>query len=261
MARNVNILIVALGALLCGSCMLGSKYKSPELNLPAAIADGASDSLSFADLKWWEVYPDTTLQKLIAKVLDRNKDMLIAASRVEELRKLQRINTAALLPSVGADVSADYEVDNYGGHNPDRTSKYNGKLQFRWELDLWGNLRWARQRGINDYLQSVEAQQALRMTLVAEVATAYFELVALDNELAIVRQTLATRQEGVKQTKLRFEGGLTSEISYRQAQVEVAKAATLIPELERRVTAKENEITLLAGEYPHRINRGVMLEE
>lgn len=261
MARNVNILIVALGALLCGSCMLGSKYRSPELNLPAAIADGASDSLSFADLKWWEVYPDTTLQKLIAKVLDRNKDMLIAASRVEELRKLQRINTAALLPSVGADVSADYEVDNYGGHNPDRTSKYNGKLQFRWELDLWGNLRWARQRGINDYLQSVEAQQALRMTLVAEVATAYFELVALDNELAIVRQTLATRQEGVKQTKLRFEGGLTSEISYRQAQVEVAKAATLIPELERRVTAKENEITLLAGEYPHRINRGVMLEE
>lgn len=261
MARTVNAAIMASVALLCASCMLGSKYKSPELDLPAVIADKETDSLSFADLKWWEVYPDTTLRKLIEKTLENNKDMLIAAGRVEELQKLQRVNTAALLPSVGADVSAGYEVDNYGGHNPDRTSTYNGKLQFRWELDLWGNLRWARQKGINDYLQSVEAQHALRMTLVAEVATAYFELVALDNELAIVKQTLRTRQEGVGQTKLRFEGGLTSEIAYRQAQVEMAKAATLIPELERRVTAKENEIALLAGEYPHYINRGVMLEE
>jgi len=261
MARSVNIVVVASILLLCSSCMLGRKYESPELELPETITGKDDDSLSFADLYWREVYPDTTLQRLIAKTLDNNRDMLIAASRIEELRRLQRVNTAALLPSVGADVSAGYEVDNYGGHDPDRTATYNGKLQFRWEMDLWGNLRWARQRGIADYLQSVEARQALCMTLVAEVATAYFELVALDNELAIVRQTLTTREEGVGQTKLRFEGGLISEIAYRQAQVEAAKTATLIPELERKVTAKENEIALLAGEYPHSVNRGVMLEE
>ena len=96
------------------------------------------------------------------------------------------------------------------------------------------------------------------MTLIAEVARAYYELIALDNELSIVRQTLETRKEGVHQARLRFEGGLTSETSYQQAQVELATTATLIPELERRIAVKEHEIALLAGEYPDRIARQAM---
>ena len=148
MARRVNAALAASIVIVCSSCMLGHKYRSPEMELPQTIADIKSDSLSFADSGWREIYPDTALQRLIAKTLDNNKDMLVAATRVEELRRLQRVNTAALLPTVGADVSAGYEVDNYGGNNPDRTATYNGKLQFGWEIDLWGNLRWARQRGI-----------------------------------------------------------------------------------------------------------------
>lgn len=90
----------------------------------------------------------------------------------------------------------------------------------------------------------------MRMALVAEVATAYFQLVALDNELAIVRRTLATRSESVYQAKIRFEGGLTSETVYQQAQVEYASTASLIPDLERRIQITENSIALLMGEYP-----------
>lgn len=257
----IKTVMATVAVLVCQSCMIGKKYKSPELDLPARIAENETDTSSFADMKWWQIYGDPTLQKLIRQTIDNNKDMLIAAWRVEELRRLQRVNTAALLPSVGADVSASHEAENYGGNNLDKSTTYNAKLRFNWELDLWGNLRWARQKGINDYLQSVEARRALRMTLVAEVATAYFEIVALDNELAIVRQTLNTRQEGVRQAKIRFEGGLTSEISYRQAQVELARTATLIPELERKIAAKENQIALLAGQYPNKVARGVMLNE
>ncbi len=95
-----------------------------------------------------QIYGDPTLQKLIRQTIDNNKDMLIAAWRVEELRRLQRVNTAALLPSVGADVSASHEAENYGGNNLDKSTTYNAKLRFNWELDLWGNLRWARQKGI-----------------------------------------------------------------------------------------------------------------
>jgi len=96
------------------------------------------------------------------------------------------------------------------------------------------------------------------MSLVAAVAQAYFELVALDNELAIVQQTLLTRDEGVRQAKLRFEGGLTSETAYQQAQVELANTATLIPGLIRRLSAKENELSFLCGEYPGNIQRSRM---
>lgn len=90
----------------------------------------------------------------------------------------------------------------------------------------------------------------MRMTLVAEVATAYFQLMALDNELSIVRRTLRTRSEGVQQAQLRFEGGLTSETVYQQAKVEYASTATLIPDLESRIEIMENSIALLMGKSP-----------
>lgn len=125
-----------------------------------------------------------------------------------------------------------------------------------WEVDLWGKLRWAGQAALAEYLQSVEGRQALQSALVAQVAQAYFELIALDQELAIVRQTLAARQEGVRLAKLRFEGGLTSENPLRQAQVELARTQTLVPGLEREIRLKENQITLLAGEYPGEVARG-----
>lgn len=112
---------------------------------------------------------------------------------------------------------------------------------------------------IAEYLQSVEAQRALRMTIVSEVAQAYYELVALDTELEIVRQTLKAREEGMRLARIRFEGGLTSETSYRQSQVELARTATLVPDLERKISLKENDIAFLAGEYPNKIARSRLL--
>lgn len=99
------------------------------------------------------------------------------------------------------------------------------------------------------------------MTIVAEVAQAYYELVALDTELDIVKQTLKAREEGVSSGTYPFEGGLTSETSYRQAQVELARTATLVPDLERKISLKENDIAFLAGEYPNRIARSRLLQE
>ena len=231
------ILLLAFVASSMESCMLGRKYKSPELNLPDSLGSSeySNDSLLFADLDWWEVYSDTTLQNLIAATLENNKDMRIAAERVQELAQLKRIDNAAMLPQFGANVYAEPEWDNYGG-----------------------KLRWARQQGLAEYLESVEAKRSLQMTLIAEVAQAYFELAALDNELEIVQRTLITRQEGVRQAKIRFEGGLTSETSYQQSQVELANTATLVPELKHKITQKENEIALLAGRYPGHIERSLL---
>lgn len=254
------ILLLAFVASSMESCMLGRKYKSPELNLPDSLGSSeySNDSLLFADLDWWEVYSDTTLQNLIAATLENNKDMRIAAERVQELAQLKRIDNAAMLPQFGANVYAEPEWDNYGGNDPGTSHEYGVKLQLGWELDLWGKLRWARQQGLAEYLESVEAKRSLQMTLIAEVAQAYFELAALDNELEIVQRTLITRQEGVRQAKIRFEGGLTSETSYQQSQVELANTATLVPELKHKITQKENEIALLAGRYPGHIERSLL---
>ena len=111
----------------------------------------------------------------------------------------------------------------------------------------------ARNAGKARYIASEEDYRALRMELIAEVATVYVRLLSLENELAIVKRTLHTRQESLNQAKIRFEGGLTSETVYQQAKVEYATAASLIPDLELRITSTRNALTLLMGEYPHEI--------
>lgn len=259
--KGCLFILGATAVCLLHACALGKHYKQPELNLPQVIVPDATDSMTVADLQWWEVYTDTTLQSLIHKALTYNKDILAATERIREMKYLKRINTANLLPQVTADVSAEREFENYGGKNEDASNTFEAKLLLNWEIDLWGNLRWAQQKGRAEYMQSVEAYRAMQMTLIAEVAQDYFELMALDNELAIVRQTLATREEGARQAKLRFEGGLTSETSFQQAQVELARTATLIPELELKITQMENELAVLTGEYPGYVRRGVMPDQ
>lgn len=244
------------------SCQIGRHYTRPNLELPATLADSMStDSASVADYSWEEIYTDTILQGLIWKTLSYNKDMLMAAARVKELAALKRIDFANMFPSVGLRVYAERERDNYGGDHYTKDDEFDLKAIVSWELDLWGKLRWARDASMADFLASIENQRALQMSLIAQVAQAYYELVALDNELAIVRQTMDARRESLHLAQIRYEGGLTSEVAFRQAQVELSRTATLVPELGRQITAKENELAFLTGEYPYRIERSQLSQE
>ena len=249
-------------SLLLGSCQLGKHYTRPELELPQALGESqGTDSASLADYSWNQIYTDTLLQALIHRTLIYNKDMQMAVARVKELAALKRIDFANLFPSVGLRVYGEDESDNYGGHKYNPDDQYDLKGVISWELDLWGKLRWTRDASAAEFVGSIENQRALQMSLVAQVAQAYFELVALDNELSIVRQTVDARRESLHLARIRYEGGLTSEVAFRQAQVELARTATLVPYLERQVTLKENELAFLTGEYPHRIPRALLPQE
>ncbi len=177
--KNIYILLL-LAPVLFASCKVGKSYVRPEMVLPDSLAQ-QQDSASIADEQWQAVYTDNTLRSLIARALEYNKDMLIAAARVK--RKWQRRNAsvANLLPQLNGRVEAEREVENHGGHSRDVGNTYEAKALLSWELDLWGNLRWKKVAAVAEYLQSVEeSQRALRMTIVSEVAQAYYELVALD---------------------------------------------------------------------------------
>ena len=233
------------------SCKVGKEYVRPELNLPAAIEAGnKADTVSVSELKWWDLYTDTVLQGLIREALVYNKDMQLAITRIKSTEASKRIAKADIFPKVDMKISGQRDYD----YTPENIYETKGLLS--WEVDLWGRLRWGSQAAVAEYLQTVEGQRALQMTIIAQVAQAYYELCALDEELKIVRQTLAAREEGVHLAKLRYEGGLTSETSLRQAQVELAKAATLVPDLERKIKLQENDICLLTGRYPGSIRRG-----
>lgn len=255
------LVLLLVSILVLPACKVGKAYTRPEIELPAwqdTLVSVYSDTTSIAHLKWWDIYGDTVLQKLIQTTLDNNKDMLIAAARIEELAAMKRVDFSKLFPKLEARGYTDLEATNYGGEGFDTDYEPGIKLQAVWELDLWGNLRWANEKSKAELLQSVENQRALQVSLIAQVAQSYFELMALDQELLIVRQTLNARREGVHLAKVRFEGGLTSETSYQQAQLELARTATLIPELEGNISRKESEIALLAGSFPTAIERTSM---
>lgn len=187
--------------------------------------------------------------------------MKIAAAKIKEMVAAKRISFSRLFPAVGANLHAEKEVLNYGGNNRKPDPEFDAKLTLAWELDLWGNIRWANEADLAAYMQSVEAQRALKLTIVAGVASSYYQLCALDQELSIVRQTLEARKEGLHLAKLRYEGGLTSETAYNQAVVELARTETLIPNLERQIKIKESDLAMLLGDYSHDIPRGQRLSE
>lgn len=259
--KNKLLFISLVFFLMMASCAIKPKTISPDVIMPECFEESYTDTASIADMAWWEVFKDTTLQNLIEKTLENNKDFKIAAAKIDELAALKKVSLANMLPEAKISAYGQKEGLNYGGDAFKPDPEYAVKGIVSWELDLWGNLRWANEKSYDEYVAGVEEQRALKMSLVAQVAELYFELVALDHELNTVYRTLNARSESVKLAKIRFEGGLTSETSYLQAKLEYARTYAMIPDLERKIIRKENEILLLAGTYPTKVERKKILDD
>lgn len=243
-----TIYVLAAAAFLAG-CSAVKECADPEVCLPAEYASGTDEAGSVADLEWWEFYTDTTLTSLIRKALLHNREFLGAAAAVEQSRQLYGVAKADMFPTVGIKAYAQRETNDYGGDGTSGDPEIGLKAALGWEVDLWGNQRWKKRGGEAAYQASVEEWRAMKISLIAETATAYFSLVALDNELQIVRRTLDTRRQELDKARLRYEGGLTSEIVYLQAQVEYKTAEALVPNIEKRIDAMQNALSVLTGEF------------
>lgn len=243
--------IIAIGAFIAATGCSGVKNLTPvNLDTPTEFIAGQNDSLTIADMDWWEFYTDPSLQTIIEKMLDNNRDLMMAAAKINELNELYGVAKSNMLPTISALAGANHETNDYHNKKHVDDPEFDLKATVNWEYNLFGAQNWSKKKAGAQFLASLESQRALRMSLIAETATAYFNLIALDNELSIVKRTLSTRQEGVEQARLRFEGGLTSETVFQQAKVEYASTAALIPDIERRLNIARNALTLLMGEFP-----------
>lgn len=251
---NISIFAaLSIASLALTACSGTKNLTKPQIEIPNSLDEVSvdfADSLSVADMAWWDFYTDPALCHIIQRTLESNKDLLIAAARVEELRQLYGIEKLNYLPTINAVVGETSETNHYHDEAFSRDPEISLKATLNWEIDLWGGLSQRQKKRRAQFSASVEDKRAMEVSLIAEAATAYFNLVALENELSIVRQTLVTREEALEKSKLRYEGGLTSEIVYQQAKVELATTAALVPGLERRLKTARNAITLLMGELP-----------
>lgn len=249
-----RIIYILLGISILSSCAV-TKCIEPEVTQPQFLMNPDEDSLCIADLSWMEIIGDTVLVDLIEKALNHNKNLLVASARIKEYERLHKVQRRGMLPTIGMESYIDRETNRKSGSGFSEDLEVTAKLTLSWEADLFGRLRWADKRALSQYMETIEAKRAIQMTLIADVATAYFELLALDKEMQIVQGTIAIRQENVNQAKLRFEGGLISEIPYQQSQVELAKTASMLPDIRLKIKMKENEIAFLTGDIPNVINR------
>jgi len=239
-------------------CLVGPNYKRPATTPPDKfyMAD-AADAASIADLPWWEVFKDPVLQGLVAESLKNNYDVRIAASRVEQSRQQLAIAHSEFYPQIG------YGADISGQRAPNtKTGTYYGyNFPISWEIDFWGRIRRLNEEQRALLLATEEARRVVFLSLVTDVAQAYFELRALDEQLVIARETTKSFQATYDLFNKKFEGGAASALDTSRAEGALANVAAQIPDIERQILAKENQISLLLGHNPGPIARGVSLEE
>jgi multidrug efflux system outer membrane protein len=249
---------LAGAALWLAACAVGPDYKRPTLDVPPQFRDApaAAQGASFADLQWWAVLADPVLQGLIKEALANNYNLRIAANQVLQAREQLGITRASQLPSLSGFVEA--ERQRVPPVLSDQTI-YSGGLQLSWVLDFWGQFRRATESARATLLATEYAQNAVRITLIANVASAYFQLRAFDQELEASTRILHTNQETLRITTLSVNGGASPITDQLQATLLVQQAQAQITQLEQSIAQTENQLSLLLGENPGDIPRGANL--
>jgi len=253
--------ILFIGLISLSACMVGPKYKQPATpKLETANYDSITAKTDTAALvAWTEVYKDPELTKLIRSVLNSNLDLLTALARFDEARAQYGIDRSVLLPSLSYSLGA--RSNNYGANGllPNPGQNYNmfkATANFSWEIDLFGKLRHQKRASMALVLASGNNAQALKVSLIAETASLYFNLRDLDNRLEIAKTTVTIRKKSLEVITQRFEKGYVSELDQLQAQQQLSQVEAMVPNIERQIISVQNALRLLTGLPPGNIARG-----
>jgi len=258
--RFGGFFLIALLALAAG-CAVGPNYKRPAVNTPANYRFAESQvTNSFADLPWWEVFKDPMLQNLVRTALTNNYDLKQAVARVEQARNQAIAARSAFFPQIG-----------YNGNvGRGRNALYNApvtlngatessasvSLNAAWEIDFWGRIRRMSQAAQAQYLATDQARRGVTITLMSDVATTYFQLLDLDQELGIQRAATNAYAGSYRIFNDRLVNGVASKLETDRAAAALANAAALIPQLEIQIATTENQLNVLLGRNPGPVPRG-----
>ena len=220
----------------------------------------ASGAASLGEQPLAEVFTDPALQQLIVATVANNYNMQLAANRVLAAEAQLGIARTAALPLITADIGARADRARLGGRGDAATGGlFELGLGLSWEIDFWGKFRRGTEAARAQLLASEWGRRALLTTLTSQVATLYFELRGLDEQLAIAQRTLASRQESLRLTQIRETGGAGSLVDVRQAEQLVFGASSQIVDIERLITLQENALSTLLGREPGPIARGLAI--
>ena len=255
-------------ALLASGCTVGPNYKRPAVSMPGSYRGAGFDEetktqlAALGDQKWWDIFQDEQLRTLVHTALDQNYDLRIAASRVLEARAQLGITRADQFPTLGAGAGiGDARLAQAKFLPVFETSTGQANVSADWQIDFWGKYRRATEAARASLLASEWARREVVSTLVANVASAYFQLRSFDLQLEISKRTLNSRQESLRLTRILSDGGSTSLLDVRQAEQLVFTASAEVPVLEQQIEQQENFLSILLGQNPGDIPRGQTLTQ
>ena len=249
-------LALLTAAALAAGCSVGPNYTRPDVDLPASL--GVAQSPQPPAERWWALFRDPVLERAIDEALAHNRDLRAAAERVEQARAQLGIARADQRPDAGLEASRARNRSSERGGFPlppeaIETNSYRAVLRASWELDFWGKYRRATEAARADLAASEAGREAVRASIVADVARGYFALRALDRRLETLSRTLDGRRKALELQKLRFDAGVVSELEYRQVESDLRTSEALVPTLRQLVTRQEGALALLLGRSPRAI--------
>jgi multidrug efflux system outer membrane protein len=258
-------LLPLLVLVLVGGCAVGPNYKRSAVDTPESYRFATGETTnSLGDLPWWEVFKDPALQDLIRTAITNNYDLKQAVARVEQARQQVTVARAPLFPQIGygGDVGRGKNAlfNTPTANNGATASSALLNVNAFWEIDFWGRIRRLTEAARAQYLATDEARRGVMITLVSDVATAYFTLLDLDQELQIQRAATNAYSGSYRIFNDRRINGVASRLETDRAAASLANAAAVIPQLELQIATTENQINVLLGRNPGPISRGSLAD-
>lgn len=259
-------LLVAAGAMVLGACALGPDYRRPDVAQPPQYRLDAGALTVAADSAWWDSFGDPVLNALVDAALRSNYDVRIAAARIDAFRGQLLVARSGLFPQVGLSASATRQRAGTFNGTPFASldgprNSYQLLANASWEIDLWGRIRRQAEAAQADLLNAEYARRGVVLALAASVVQGYANLRGLDAQLDVARQTLDARAHALEIFRMRYEGGVVSQLELSQAENDYYATEASIPPLRSAIAQTENALSVLLGREAGPIERGKSITE
>lgn len=260
--------MVPLVLLSLQSCFVAKDYDRPQTVVQEDYFRTdllPEDSLTMADVSWRELFTDPQLASYIEQGLENNLDIRIALQQIEIAQAYMKQGRAAYFPTLGIQAQASYQEmsDNtmMGALSNGGTEQFDLTANLTWEADIWGKIRSADRATQSSYLQSVAAHKAVKTEMIANIATIYYQLLALDEQVRITQETIENRISSLETTRALKDAGTVNEVGVKQTEAQLYRAQAVLVDLENATRLLENTMSILLGNAPHQIERGELASQ
>jgi len=267
--KNI-IAVVVCSSIFCSGCKIPALVQSPELKTVPSSYGNTQDTVNTATIQWRNFFSDKYLVSLIDTALKNNQELMITLQEIEIARSDIRVRQGKLLPAVvGGGGAAIDKVGLYtsqgagdasteikpGQEVPEWLPDYRLGVYANWEIDIWKKLRNAKKAAVSRYVATIEGKNFVVTNLIAEIANSYYELLALDNSLEIVRESIRLQQNALEVVKLEKQAARITELAVKKFEAEVLSSQSLEFNILQKIKEKENQVNFLLGRYPQPIER------